>query len=582
MLHMATAAVLFPNPAVLLLFITPFCLTRALAPRAGWATSLATTGALAVIINTLVPIGLHVGSLPITTGRLTVVHAVLAVLAYASFRKRAGRLLPATGSHDRLLLILTGVYALLILPLTALAGIDTYKWLDLAMSVQVERAIEWFVHPMSLLGFTGRSYPSAQPLVLGSIMTISGLGVEWSYYLMSLVSSVLGISAAYLLGRVCLDKRSTGLWVAFLYACSPVFTRYNHWATGRGLFLAIFPLFLLGITNLSAARVRATSRPALFALGNLTLVIVAALWLMLSHKTGLIAVPAILISLPLALLLPRRNARGLVPVLGLMAVAGAIILSRPWGAPFPVGSLLGFMRAGATRFGWLLPLAAVGVLAAPGWLEHPHLRRFLPASILVLPFFGLGDMYGALIALIFVALAAAHGLQWLTYAWPQYADWTRRITLIMVALGAVVIVAHRSLNATPRRVRDAAHFLNSYDPEGPLMLRAERWRPEIQGYLTGCPRFEAERVGPVSVRFIRPPSLRGTPTGVTRAWIAYSRHMFNVSGVHVSLYGTHPRTYYVTVDSLAPPPENTVQLYAEHGVKVYAPAGQEVPEKGEN
>ena len=80
MLHMATAAALFPNPAVLLLFITPFCLTRAIAPRAGWATSLAATSALAVIINTLVPIVLHMGDLPITTGRLTVVHAVLAVL----------------------------------------------------------------------------------------------------------------------------------------------------------------------------------------------------------------------------------------------------------------------------------------------------------------------------------------------------------------------------------------------------------------------------------------------------------------------------------------------------------------------
>jgi len=75
------------------------------------------------------------------------------------------------------------------------------------------------------------------------------------------------------------------LWTAFFYGFSPVFVRYNHWATGRGLFLALFPLFILSIIRL----------PGLKAWGGLLL---TGLLMTLSHKAGCVAVPALLLSLP--------------------------------------------------------------------------------------------------------------------------------------------------------------------------------------------------------------------------------------------------------------------------------------------
>ncbi len=118
------------------------------------------------------------------------------------------------------------------------------------------------------------------------------------------------------------------LWTAFFYAFSPVFMRYNHWATGRGLFIAIFPLFLLALINLSKIEVqKVEKRRALFVMGNLAGLISLGIFLTLSHKAGLIALLLILASLLPGILLSRLNWRWLAPALTIIALSVAIALS---------------------------------------------------------------------------------------------------------------------------------------------------------------------------------------------------------------------------------------------------------------
>lgn len=565
----AVTAIFTGVPLLLLsLLAAPYLLSRAFAPRAAVARSIVTAALVAILLHAGALLGLHAAGIPITRASLAVVHLAVLFLAGAVFRVRRASFLPQSNRATRPLLLLCGVFTAAVIPFTCLAGIDTYKWVDLAMSVRVERSIPWLVHPLSLLGFTGRSYPSLQPLVLGSALILGELGVEWSFFAVSALFGILGITGAFLLGSAVHPDRRGALWFAFLYGFAPVFVRYNHWATGRGLLLALLPLFLLALLRLPTLR-------------GIALFLLTGLLLPLSHKAGLIAVAGILLSLLAVPLLPRRGERVLVPLAALAAAAGAVLLAPNLALPFPAGKFTGCIRMAAVRFGWLLPLAAAGLCLAPGWLTDTRRRRLLPGLILTVPFSCPPHMYGALIALVFVALAASFGITSVESRLPAAPSHARRraaaLHIVLVASGALAILVHRSIGATPRRIQRAACFLEQLDPRGPYMIHCKPWRPQIQGYVSGCPRFSVARTGPVAVVFHPFPSLRGRPSNVLRRWIAHTRHLFSVTGYSVSYYGDNPRMYHVIVDGRGSPSPAAERIYDRDGVEIFRPADQAVP-----
>jgi len=561
---------LFGTPILFLaLFLTPFLISRSVWPQASFPAVLTATGLISVVLNTLFPIAMHVASVPISRFNLVLAHLPLTLVAALVFRLKKCPFLPEINHIHRKLLLMCGAFAIAVLPFTCLAGIDTYKWLDLAGAVQTEQSIPWFVHPLSLMGFTGRSYPSIQPLLLGCTLILGGLGVEWSFYLLSVLFGTLGIVSAYILGNAIHSNRRTALWMAFLYGFSPVFVRYNHWATGRGLLLALLPMFLLAILKLPKVR-------------GFAFLLLMALLLPLSHKAGLVALGGILLSLLAVPPLPRHGGRVLIPLLAVCSTVGAVLLSPNMVLPFPEGTVPGFARTSIVRFGWLLPLAAVGLVLAPGWLTSPAKRRLVPAMIVTFPFSCSSSMYGALIALIFISMAASVGITWIEKNPPalfrRSPTFCARITITMVLIGALAILLNRSLTAMPRRIRAAAFFLEKYDPYGPYMIQCKPWRPQIQGYVSGSPRFSIERTGPVRVLVSPPPSMHGSPPRVLANWVAYTRHVFAVQGFSLDYYGKHPRTYYVTIEGKGDVPANGDKIYEANGVAIFKPAGQPKPD----
>jgi hypothetical protein len=552
----------------LALAASPYLAVRLIWPTARNAPLvLAAAGAAAVALCSALAVGLHAARLPITPASLAAAHwLAFALLAgLAAWRRPPLRLALASPAAHRLLW-LAAAFAVLVLPLTHLAGIDTYKWQDLATGVRVERRIAWLVHPLSLLGFTPRAYPSGQPLTLATIQMLGGLGVEWGYYAMSLLSGWIGITAAASLGgRVC-ARPGQDAWFAGLYAFSPVFVRYNHWATGRGLFLAILPLFLWSLLELPRRRalVPATAAAAL---------------LLLSHKAGLVAVGLITASLAFAALLPRTDRRWLLATLLVPFVVLALLISPSAGGPVSLSVITGFARQCLTRFGWYVPAAGVGLLLAGGWFALPARRRLVPAALLTFPLAFHREMYGALLALPFVALAAAEGAFWLARIRPTWARAVQWAVAVLTAAAALTVVVHRSRDALRPAVCRAALFLEAYDPAGPLRVEApdDLTRGRIQAYLSGCPRFEAHAPAESRVTFARPPPLRGPPRARAQEWINYLRSFAGVADAGTDWYGKSPRVYQVAVAAEGRPPPGAKLLYDRDGVRVFAPVGQDTP-----
>lgn len=556
-------------PLVALALVVSPCLTVALL-RSGLSrrpagpaapTPWCICAAASVALNVAILLMLHLCGVRIATASLSLAHMALGASLLTAAGLRGCLRLPTPLAAGPVPLALAAAFALLVMPLTHLAGIDTYKWQDLATAVRVDGCVPWLVHPSSLLGFTPRSYPSAQPLLLATIQIVGGLGVDGGYYLMSLFSGLTGLSAALRLGRVLFPDRRTGaLWLAFLYVSSPVFMRYNHWATGRGLLLAFLPLLLSILAERRGLR------------GAWRILPVAGV-VALCHLAGTVAAVALPLLALLAPVVPAgRWARHVL--LGTAAVAAALVAPSLW-LPAPLGGFAGAARFAVTRFGFLVPLMAAGLLASENWRTQRAWRQFLPGLVVWFPFAFHSEMYAALLALPFVAVSATAGLLWLLDRSPVRAPAISAAAVGLGVAGAVVIVAIRSWQATPDTVRRAAAFLERHDPEGPYVVSGPgRARPQIQAYVSGCPRFSATAAPTESLPAwrLRPfPAAGGSAREYCTAWHGWIRALLKHPG-GTDWYGKNPKHYYVVIDGHGDRPADAIVLYRDERVQVYGDA----------
>jgi len=570
---------LLSNLALLLaLLANPWLLARNLHRRADALTTLAIAGVCAVSLGILGPLSLHLARIPISPASLSAFHGVIfLMLAGLSALRSIHPLLPAVVSRGgpasplevpHPLLSPAGmalVFCLLIIPFTPMAGRDTYKYQDLASVVQVDRAITWLIHPLSLFGFTPRSYSSAQPLLLSSIAIMSGAGVGVSFYILSVLCGLLGLAAVSLLARHLFPDKSTAAWMTFFYVFSLVFLRYNFWAIGRGLFLDILPLFVFGLLNLHRFRA---------ILGTAW----CALLLCMSHKTGLIAVlllPAAFLA-GVLLLPPCRPAatqprfpplwRILLPCLLFLAalVAGYLVAGQ---------SLAHALVRGIPRLSVLFPLAFIGacfVLAPP--YGRPAARAMTMAALAFLPMVFTDDMYGALIAVLFIAFLAAAGMERLVFLIPGRAhNVLRNTAFTAVLLPAVTIIVYQSTDSPSWDVVRAARFLNRHDPLGPYRIEAPgATRPRMQAYLDGCPRFNVtDSFKPPTLR--PPPPLRGPLRTRAQDITSYLRCCLALPEASTDWYGNSKKVYYVTEGNQGMIPKGSRRLFTSGNVSVYEP-----------
>ncbi|MBT7702510.1 MAG: hypothetical protein HN700_19650 [Verrucomicrobia bacterium] len=543
---------------IVALIVTPMLLTLCASRRRDLAFVAATTGALAIALNITIAVVLHVTHTPITARSLASVYLVLACLTVAvTVLRRPTLRIQMNADEQRLLFPGIALLLVVIFPYTHFTGIDTYKWQDLASSVRVDAALPWVVHPLSLLGFTPRSYPSAHPVQLATIQILGRLGVDGGFFVISVLTALLGTASAYALGLQ-FFKRKPAIAFALCYTMSPVFVRYAHWATGRGMFLALFPAFLALLL----------AKPGISTwLGIAT----SGALLCLSHKVGLVAVPLFILLTVAARALPRRSSRLALVVCSALPILAAAAIVTPSLLPFPVGQVGGLIRYGITRFAWVIPMAAIGLWGSDNLLEARSWRLLFPSILVAIPLAYERHMYGALLALPFMVLLGVQGILVFCQWRPSWTTLFWRSAVAFTLMGAIATVVHRSRIATPPALRKAALFLEQHDPRGPFQVIATgRTRTQVQAYVSGCPRICVNAGTNSVIRLKPPPPLRGGSTRDTLShWVSYGRGFFDVSEVNASWYGENPKTYTIITDGQETRPEGATQIYDELGISIY-------------
>ena len=545
--------------AVVSLFCTPLALVRAAFPSLSAASTAAGAGALSIALSTAVPVLLHIASIPLRPVALSVCHAALLTMAAAALRLRGIRLIPDDISSLRWPALLCFAGALLAAPVTPLAGVDTYKWQDLATVVQVEGRIPWLLHLGGLFGFAPRGYPCAQPLTLASVQMMGNLGVETGYFVVSLLSLSTAVFGAYRLGLALAASDRFAVWLAALYAFAPVAMRYHHWATGRGFFLAVLPLFILGHVG--------RPRPhLLLAAGSATL-------LLLAHKTAVVAVPLLAAGMLFA---PALSRSWRVP----LALASAVVAVIVAGGSFApsVAGIVSALRLAATRLGVLAPLVALAVFLPDSREDSSgpmsQRRKMLTLLLVLLPIAFTPDMYGALFLLPLAAVAAVHGMSSSSLSLTKSTRLLHPAVAALLALGAVAIVVNRNMDATPRRIREAAVFLDRYDPTGPFRIVApDRIQGRMQAYVRGCPRFSVFTVPGSTADRARHAIPLDSPRAFVSRFTAYLRKFLDPADLATDWYGGAGTVYHVLVDGKGSAPPGAALVYDKDAVRILRTGG---------
>ena len=549
--------------------ITPWLLSRFLSGSKDRVLTLSLWGPVMVAFNTAVPLVLHLSGTAITPNSLTITHLAVATATLAVLKLL--KLAPHTSSsHPSVWLIPSAIlFIIIVLPVGHIAGIDTYKWQDLAGSVAVEGRIAWLIHPLSLFGFTPRSYPSSQPLVLATIEMLGHTGVDWGFYILSCALGLTGLFGAQRLGRHLFTTERQAAWFAFLYVFSPVFLRYNYWATGRGLLLALLPLYLLTLLRLPALFRKAADRPIPLILWFPEFLTMSIL-LALAHKAGLIGAFLIPLLFLMSPLLTVARGRWVLWILVFVAAGCGFALA----GYSPVVLMLRL----ATRFAWMVPLAVLGLCAAPDRFTTSGTRAMLSGGLATFVLSCTPDMYGALLALPFVTYAAIIGFDFWVDRWPlatPRASWiTCRepgpILVSLTLLAALAIIINQASDAPGRSLYRAAQFIERDDPTGPFRIEAPgRARTQIQAYVSGCPRFTVVTGNSDGIHFHPPPAITGNPAHDARAWIDYLRKALDLKDASTDWYGTGDKIYSVTVNGEGVAPRGGSAVFQDGSVQVF-------------
>ncbi len=562
------------------LLLTPLLLVRRFSCSRQPAEVLTATGMLAITLMLMAALGLHFSRIPINALTLSVVHGALLVGAVLisiprgkTWQKAAFNGSPEERHEGVLPAILAAGLVLMVLPYTHFTGIDTYKWQDLATSVRMEQSLPWIIHPLSLFGFTPRAYPPAHPVLLATVQMLGNLGVDTGFGVVSAFITLLGFCSATVLARRFFSPRLAS-FTGLLFCLSPVFIRYAHWGTGRGLFLALFPAWIA--TCLPGAH--SPGKTARYRKAALTFCL--SLLLLLTHKIALVAVPLLLASAWAARFIPVPRHKTLrVTLLLLFAALGAAIVS-PALFPGTAGIAGGLLKTSLSRFAWMIPLALIGMIFSCGNDERNAAAR--PQSkthdflfIAALPAVTLAferQMYGALYALPFVTVFAVDGLDRMT---ARLTPSLRRYALVGIAIlscaaaGATVIM--RSQAATPPELHNAALFLEAHDPEGPFRVHAPGMaRTRIQAYVSGCPRFTVAAGTDTRVRWPGAPPRQPTLRATVDTWIVRLRSLLSIENTTTHWYGNPDRHYYFIIHGDGYAPDNATLIYDRGDVSIYS------------
>lgn len=127
-------------------------------------------------------------------------------------------------------------------------GVDTFLIHIYTNIISSHGYANWIIHPLSIFGIYPFSYPSAVPFVQSGFSQSTGINIEYTILLTSIIIGLIGMFTSYFMAKEMKDDDLFAFSVAFLFSLSPVFLCYTiATSSTRHLFIALVPLFIWGL-----------------------------------------------------------------------------------------------------------------------------------------------------------------------------------------------------------------------------------------------------------------------------------------------------------------------------------------------
>ncbi len=335
-------------------------------------------------------------------------------------------------------------------------GADTSYIHSLAQSLSVNGYALWILHPLSYFGLYALSYPSAGPFLSSAFNQVSGVPLEGTFFVQSLVFGTLGPLGMIVFGRSLSSDNRFALALALMMSLAPFYIKDTMWVgSTRGFVIALTPFALF----LSVRFLRRVDYKVL------VLLLVVCLVMSLFHRMGVLSILLVIaalfvvpfhrLTMKLRFYLYRYEAGFRVMSLGLAlcgflgvfflqfrfpGIAGVDVRQAYRSGTFFTGDSFGVLLANmATGFvgkvGILVPLIAVGIPLYIWKRPKESPDKFVLLCLLIfLPMLPMRD-YLTEFVIPLVAIFMTYALLALGARWPK-----QRRKAMNVAL-AVVLVA---------------------------------------------------------------------------------------------------------------------------------------------
>ena len=318
-------------------------------------------------------------------------------------------------------------------------GSDSFFIHDLANSISEYGYAKWVIHPLSFFGLYPYSYASGVPHLLSICSSITGLGMEWTIYMVSLLLGILGIFGAFVMAGEFSDNFYFKSLVAFIFSLSPLALKFTVWTVStRGMLLMLLPLFIWGLLRLYKEY-----RHKYLFLSVLLFILLAS-----SHKTFVLTLP-IIAAFFLAILLPRIEKRintkyspYILSTLFIFLFSIQFLFIKGWWTqrytPFQGGEwyyfLGGTIFTMAARLGFLIPLALVGLVVILFKKDKIAKDWFLITTVLLFTPLLSHTMYFYQTLLPFFSLLAGFGIIYIVKPVNRFVNQRYAVGFILIIL----------------------------------------------------------------------------------------------------------------------------------------------------
>ncbi|MDY9926311.1 hypothetical protein [Methanosarcina sp.] len=215
-------------------------------------------------------------------------------------------------------------------------GVDSFFIHLLATSLSLYGEARWWINTYSIFGLFPYSYASSAPYSLSGIEQLANVNMEHSILIYCVLLGLFSMFSMYLFAGVLYNNFLFKYVTSMLFSLSQGMLLFTTWeVSGRGVFLAFFPIFLYLILN---------DKTSILKKGFLSLILM--LFLFATHHFVFFTIPLLIIYLCLNLtkrLNLKRLSRHGIYIYIIMLITVLIV-------PF----FIGLFVEGGSRYAWII------------------------------------------------------------------------------------------------------------------------------------------------------------------------------------------------------------------------------------